>query len=70
MSDEMTHTVPCPSCKKDIVIRLKEMIDGKTKKCPHCNDGLVEFKGSGGAQVQKAMDDLKKSLRDLGYIDE
>jgi transcription elongation factor Elf1 len=55
----------CPNCKRKITIKVKEMVPGQTKNCPSC--GLViRFSGDDGRKVQRALDDLQKTLKRLG----
>ena len=55
----------CPNCKRKIKIKVKEMVPGLSKNCPSC--GLViRFSGDDGRKVQRALDDIYKTLKRLG----
>jgi transcription elongation factor Elf1 len=62
---DLETDIECPNCKRKIKIKVKEMVPGHTKNCPSC--GLViRFSGDDGRKVQRAMDDLQRTLKRLG----
>ena len=55
----------CPNCKRKMKIKIKEMVPGRTKKCPSC-DLTICFSGDDGRKAQGALDNLQKTLKRLG----
>ncbi len=57
--------VTCPNCKRKTKVPAKMLFDGGTAKCPHCG---LEFRsdGSGGREADKALNDLRRSLKTSG----
>lgn len=69
LSEEVSMTklraeVKCPSCSRKVTIRVEEMVPGRSRRCPAC-DTVFKFSGDDGRRVQKALDDLERTLRDL-----
>ena len=62
---KLEYDITCPGCKRKVTMRVEAMQPGKTKACPHCGHGF-EFAGDDGRKVQKALDDLRKALRNFG----
>ena len=56
--------INCPSCHRQVYIKVKEMIPGRYKKCPHCGT-MLNFTGDDGRRAQKALDDLERSIKKL-----
>jgi hydrogenase maturation factor HypF (carbamoyltransferase family) len=56
---------PCPSCKKTFHQFVDELIPGNERKCPNCGV-TIKFSGGDGRNAQKALDDLRKRLREMG----
>ncbi len=58
--------VPCPNCNREFKQRLEGMSPGKKCKCPFCK-AQIEFTGDDLSKVQRAMDDLEKSIKRLSF---
>lgn len=56
--------IECPSCKKKISVKVKEMVPGRKKKCPSCRSE-IKFSGDDGRKAQKALDDLEKTMKNM-----
>lgn len=59
-----TICAECPSCKKKHKKNTKDVAPNSSIKCP-CGQTIV-FTGDDLRKVQKALDDLKRSLKNLG----
>jgi len=55
---------PNPKCRRALNLHVDEMVPGRSKTCPHCKTE-INFKGDDGRKVQKALDDLEKTLKGL-----
>ena len=56
--------VECPSCRRKIPIRVEEMVPGGSRRCPSC-DATIRFGGDDGRRVQRALDDLERSINEI-----
>lgn len=59
--------IPCPGCKKEITIKVKDV--GTSIKCPYCKKTIhLEDDGfsKGTKKVEKSINDLMDSLKKLG----
>ena len=56
--------VSCPSCGRKFKQRVGEMRPGRSRRCPRCNAD-IRFTGDDGSKVQKAVDDLEKTIKNL-----
>lgn len=61
---QLDADTPCPKCKKTMKVKLAEMRNGRSRKCAYCGAEIV-FKGEGGPNAQKAIDDFTKSIKKL-----
>jgi uncharacterized C2H2 Zn-finger protein len=52
----------CPSCHRKFKQKVEDMRPSKSCHCPYC-DTVIEFTGDDGRQIQKAVDDLKRTLK-------
>jgi hypothetical protein len=57
--------IPCPNCNRKFNFPIAKMRPGTSTKCPSCG-AVIDFKGDDGAKVQRAFDDLEKTIRNLG----
>jgi hypothetical protein len=56
--------ITCPECGKVFKQKLRAMSPGKSAKCPGCGVTLT-FAGDGASKVQKELDKLERSIKDL-----
>jgi hypothetical protein len=56
---------PMPNCHRSIQIKVKEMVPGHMKNCSFCG-AQFNFTGDDGRKVQRALDDLNRTLKSLG----
>lgn len=56
--------IECPNCKRQIKVKLEEMVPGKSKSCNWCKTE-IKFTGDNGNEIQKSFDDFQKSLKKL-----
>lgn len=61
---DLTADIECPNCGHKVTIKVREMVPGRTKNCPHCQ-AEFQFTGDDGRKVQRALDDLKRQLKRL-----
>lgn len=61
---ELDTEIECPNCNQKINIKVKEMVPGRKKVCPHCHSE-IKFSGDDGREAQKALDDLEKTIKNL-----
>jgi hypothetical protein len=54
----------CPNCGRTVRIKIKDMVPGRSKDCPHC-EAVFEFSGEDGRQAQRALDDFESQLERL-----
>jgi PHP family Zn ribbon phosphoesterase len=59
---QLEADVTCPGCNRNFKLKVKEMVPGRSKKCPKCG-ASIHFKGDDGRKAQKAMDDLMRTLK-------
>ena len=59
---ELEFKTRCPNCGHQFHIKVKEMVPGRTKNCPHCQPEIT-FTGDDGRRAQKAFDELQKTLK-------
>ena len=63
--EDLTAKIQCPNCKHSVQIKVKEMVPGHAKNCPFCGVQF-NFSGDDGRKVQRALDDLNRTLKRLG----
>lgn len=56
----------CPKCNRPIPIKVRDMVPGSSKSCPHGCGALLEFSGDDGRKTQAALNDLERAFRRLG----
>jgi hypothetical protein len=56
----------CPKCKRPLALKLRELIPGTTKTCPHGCGATLEFTGDDGRKVQGALDNVSRALQRIG----
>jgi hypothetical protein len=62
---DLEFTIECSNCNRKIKIKVKDMVPGHTRNCPYC--GLtIQFTGDDGRKAQQALDDLEKTLENMG----
>ena len=64
---DLEAEITCPKCQRKLKIKVKEMIPGQTRNCPSCNT-VIRFSGDDGRKIQRALDDLQRTLRRIGRI--
>ena len=52
----------CPNCHRKFKQRVADMRPGTSRRCLGCGT-IIEFAGDNGRQVQKAIDDLERSMK-------
>jgi hypothetical protein len=61
---DMKFKFHCHNCGRAIIIKVKDMVPGRSKNCV-C--GMkINFSGGDGRKVQRSLDKLERSLRRLG----
>jgi hypothetical protein len=58
--------VTCPNCKRPIQIKVREMVPGTSRNCPHACGATLKFSGDDGRKAQAALDDLVRTFQRLG----
>lgn len=59
---DLETEIKCPSCGRNLKIKAREMIPGRSQNCPGCGT-RVRFSGDDGRKTQKALDDVTKTLK-------
>jgi transcription elongation factor Elf1 len=54
----------CPNCQHRIRVLIKDVVPGRTKKCPSCQSP-IQFTGDDGRKVQRELDKLEKTIKKL-----
>lgn len=62
---KLTIDVACPKCARKLTVAVADMHPGNHKVCPGCST-RIEFKGDDGRKAQAALDDLERTLKQLG----
>lgn len=60
---QLDAEVPCPNCNRPIKMKLGDMREGQSRRCI-CGTNVV-FKGDGGMQAQRAIDDFQRKIKNL-----
>ena len=63
---DLKAKLTCPNCNRSITIKVREMVPGRAKACPHGCGATLNFTGDDGRKVQHALDDLERTIRRLG----
>ena len=63
---DLKHNIKCPSCSRAVMVYVREMVPGASKRCPHCRAGVIRFAGDDGRRAQRSLNDLERSLKNLG----
>jgi ribosomal protein S27AE len=61
---ELKKDIKCPNCGRMFTIKVRDMVPGRKDRCPNCGAG-VSFTGADGRKVQRALDDLQRTLKKL-----
>ena len=61
---DLVAEIECPGCHRKVKIKVKEMIPGTSRHCPYCQ-ATFQFKGDDGRRVQRALDDLGRSIKSM-----
>jgi hypothetical protein len=59
---ELTVPFTCPRCKRSREIKVREMVPGRSSACSYCNTA-IDFDGADGRKLQRALDDLERTLK-------
>lgn len=51
----------CPNCNKQFNMRVENLHPGNSYRCSNCHT-TIQFTGDDGREVQKALDDLQKTI--------
>ncbi len=62
---DLTTKIQCPNCHRSIQIKVKEMVPGRHKNCPHCRT-VIAFSGDDGRKIQRELDKFQRTLKKLG----
>lgn len=57
--------ISCPNCEGIVRIKVKDMVPGRSKPCPHCQVSF-KFTGDDGRKAQRALDNLERTLKKFG----
>lgn len=63
---DLEANVKCPNCGKPIRVKVREMVPGRSRACPHQCGATIRFTGDDGRKVQKALDDLERTIQRFG----
>ncbi len=63
---DLEAKVSCPNCKRSIAIKVREIVPGRSKACPHGCGATLNFTGDDGRNAQSALDELERTIRRLG----
>jgi len=61
---DMRVDVQRRNCRHRVSIIVKEMVPGRSRRCPFCR-ATLELHGDDGGQVQRALDDFERELKRL-----
>lgn len=61
---KLTVELTCPKCEAVFRQVLEDMSPGVTRRCPHCGVD-IQFAGDDGHEVQRAVDKLEQTFKDL-----
>ena len=61
---KLEFDLTCPKCKRTMKQRTDDMRPGASQACPGCGS-IIKFDGDDGRKVQRALDDVKRSLGNL-----
>lgn len=56
--------IECPKCEAVFKQVVAEMQPGTVRQCPHCGCD-IQFTGDDGAKVQRSLDELEKTFKNL-----
>jgi len=63
---EIEISCPVETCKKNFKITLGQVKNKKLINCPHCNTEIeLKTEGDDLSQIDRSIDDLSKSLKDI-----
>ena len=61
---KLTIDLECPSCRRKFKQKLEGMRPGRSRTCPHCGT-TIEFSGDDASEIQRAVDDLERTLKKI-----
>ncbi len=62
--------IPCPGCKREFSVKLRQIEDKKVITCPHCKKRIeLNVKGDDLKAPDRELEKLKKTIKDIGDID-
>ena len=61
---KLEFDLDCPQCNRKFKQRVEDMRPGCSRKCPYCGV-TIQFEGDDGRGVQKSLDDIGRSLKQL-----
>lgn len=64
--DDAKITITCPGCGKKFEERVGRLKQNPTLACPGCGKDIQIEGGAGFDKANKAVDDFRKSIRDIG----
>lgn len=64
---KLQFELQCPNCHRKFKQKVEDVQPGKSGRCPYCGT-MIEFTGDDGRKVQKAVDDLERSLKRASRI--
>lgn len=59
---KLEFDLACPNCGRKMKQKVEKMRPGNSRLCPSCGT-RIEFSGDDGRKAQKAIDDLKKTIK-------
>ena len=59
---DLHANIRCPNCGHRVRIKVREMVPGRSKRCPYCAT-TIQFPGDDGRQVQRALDHFERELK-------
>jgi predicted Zn finger-like uncharacterized protein len=69
MLGDMDVNVPCPSCKKEFKMKIREIENNRKVKCPHCQKTItLKVKGDDLKKPDRELKRLQEKLKEIGDI--
>ena len=63
---ELKADIRCPNCRRTVKMAMRQMVPGTSRNCPSCA-AVFKFSGDDGRKVQRAMDDLERTIKNLKF---
>lgn len=57
----------CPACHRKMKVAADEVRPGNSRRCSGCGE-TIRFQGDDLGKAQRALDDLERSLKNLGNM--